>query len=166
MCLLTNQQKPKIAQKDIVAYKIFRKITKPKSIIAILSNYPVETLLSWQQNFVWLRGKTYTTELKRHKSDSFIPLDNEAAEAYLKKSEKESKISYHKSNLKWSRTKSISEGFHAALNEDRLTHFRLTHFFETGYGIELVLYKVIIPRGSEYYIDKTGLIVSNKMRLL
>jgi len=50
---------------------------------------------------------------------------------------------------------SVSEGFHAALTEDRL--------FVTA---DSPPRKFLIPKGSEYYLDATGLIVANQMKML
>jgi hypothetical protein len=51
--------------------------------------------------------------------------------------------------------KSLSEGFHSALTINRLLNINGT----TDYPI----YKCIIPKGSVYFKDETGLIISNQI---
>ena len=51
-------------------------------------------------------------------------------------------------------TNIISQGFHAALSVKRLK------------GKGWSIYEFLIPAGSEYFIDKTGLIVSNQIILV
>lgn len=86
--------------------------------------------------FEYKIGKTYKTKIKETSDDSSF--DDKAA-IELKKHKK---------------YKSFGAGFHSALKKERLIEEELC--FET-------IVKCIIPKGAEYYIGFTGLVVSNQI---
>lgn len=123
MCLVTHQTEPLIAQKDIRAYKLFRK-----------------DLSSPHQGFQYERGKLYKTEftfeVPGRWNGEFHYYDHEA-------------INYYEMI---DPQLSIEKGFHGAINISRL-----------GLKPHQIIIKYIIPKGSKYYLDGTGLIVSDQI---
>jgi len=136
MCLITEQKKPKVADKDIVCYKA--------------GGYNKQKNIFWgiYYCFEYELSKLYKTKLKES-TDCFY-YDSEAIEQYglnpfhfrPGKLMEELKKRY---NI-------IGSGFHSAESLDRLKR--------EGRSEKA---KCIIPKGSLYYKDKTGLLVSNQI---
>ena len=128
MCLVTFQRKPKILKKDLRVYK------------AVIM-YDDE-IHSTYYDFTWEKGKLYTEKLLIEK----FPF--KSVEHY------DSIVFDHYNTTSKYKLTCISDGFHAALNEQRLKN--------SPYDIM----EFLIPKGSEVYYDATGLVVSNQMMLL
>ena len=154
MCLLTNQIKPKIADRDIIVYK--------KLIRLYSCDYGITKLVSlFKSHFEWIIGKTYKTRMTVYphkKSPDKQYFDILVQDAYLNVVEQKDRYHPNCKHLvkvpKCSRTRCVVEGFHAFTTLDR------------GGRYKDDLYIAIIPKGSKYYTDKTGLIVSDQMKIL
>ena len=126
MCLQTKQREPKIAEEDIIVYKLLVETNKENE------------LKSPYTEFFYTTGEEYTTEIKPSNDDSY--LDNEA--------------SYYQQEDDRDEYYGIGEGFHSAISAKRLS--RLIQW-------KSKVYECIIPKGSEYYIGFSDLLVSNKI---
>ena len=148
MCLLTNQLKPKIADRDITVYKKLRKVFIANTKIMKLRSY-------FKSDFEWIIGKTYKTKMtvfSYKKSPDKQYFDSLVQDAYLK--DRYHPNYKHLVRVPISRTRCVVEGFHAFTTPDRIGRNKNN------------LYIAIIPKGSKYYTDKTGLIVSDQMKIL
>lgn len=134
MCLITKQKKPFIAQEDVICYKG-------------LSFY-CNMLRSPIQNFTWQLGKLYKNDLNvvnKIKKESigcgciFKYADNLSYKYYSK--------------LRVNLT-IITTGFHSCNNIERLINMDYS---------SIKVYECIIPKGSLYFEDETGLLVSNQI---
>lgn len=135
MCLITKQSKPKIATKDKVIYKI-------------LDPY----CCSIYYSFEYQMGILYKTKILETEDDTtFDDYDSCMLE------EKYGRGWKYKNKIK-----SIGSGFHGALTKERLEK---TLENEDGHAMENdgTIWKCIIPAGSEYYTNPSGLIVSNQI---
>ena len=146
MCLITNQQEPKVLKKDLIVYKkVIEKITKPL------------TFSSSIQFFEWIPGVIYKSKLRKvpkHKRNECLGFDDIVYNAYYKREYGD----YFNYIFKSKKTIAIDLGFHAALSRKRLE----INYFTTNKNI----YKFLIPKGSLYYKDSTGLIVADTMMML
>ncbi len=108
---------------------------------AIVTYYQVEDCCSSiYQEFSYIFDKLYQTEMKESNDGNYF--DSIDKRAYL---------------FPGSKTKFITNGFHSANTKQRLRdHIR--------YCIQKIT-KCIIPKGSLYYINETGCIVSNQIIL-
>ena len=136
MCLVTNQKKAKILKEDLTVYKIV--VNRNGKIYAwMYDDYQYEV------------NKLY----KQSMSVDNIPgsvMDEWVYYAYNIKTKnwKNSKFK------KYRNLNHIHEGFHSSLTIERL-----------GNVNETAIYRCVIPKGSEVFKDKTGLIVSNQIIL-
>lgn len=126
MCLQTTWKKPKIAEEDIVVYKILEEL--------------YSCLQSPFSYYIWNLNKLYETEIQFTDDDSCF--DDIAVDAKEKCIED---------------IKSIGQGFHSALTIERLND--VSGQEEFNYAV----FKCIIPKGSEYYIGLSDLVVSNRI---
>jgi len=134
MCLVTPDKTLYIAEKDLVCYKSMNPIDgKPNR---------VNSNIQW---FSYEIGKLYKTSLRKdsdyctYDSDASVALDN---------------AGYTDSHREWRQNKeitSIGQGFHSSKTKKRIQ--------EHG-G---VVYRCIIPKGSKYMKDLSGLLVSNQI---
>jgi len=134
MCLVTNQQKPFVADRDIMVYK---------KLIKNGDDYhsPIQHLFKWKP------GEVRHTPLKKvEKNKGIQTYDRKATMHY-----------YSSSSSDFLNKKSIiiGPGFHAATTRERL-----------GGGYLAKIYTFVIPEGSKYYEDVTGLIVSDTIKML
>jgi len=135
MCLITIQNDPCIAQEDLIVYKSF------------LKNTDENIFKTPFQFFTYEINKLYETEIKLVKKTEFIGI-----EAFDNDSIDKSKLDFdvHKYiNV-------ISNGFHSLKEPDRIDD-------DSIYELDLKIVECIIPKGSIYYTDNSGLIVSNKI---
>lgn len=133
MCLITTQEKCKIANKDIICYKLV--LEGKHKFVSVYFPF------SWEPN------KVYKQELNVEKTIYYQVFDTLVENHYLR----EYLNSYNKPELI-----SVTNGFHAAKEKKRFNN-------DNWVG---VMAEVIIPKGSEYYEDETGLIVSNQMKII
>jgi hypothetical protein len=126
MCLQTIWKEPKIAEEDIVVYKIL--------------NIGNDRITSPYRYFTWNLDTVYETEIKE--TTDYTCFDDKAKTEY---------------NICSEEVKSIGRGFHSALNKKRLSEDR------EEWTNEEVIFKCIIPKGSEYYIGLSDLVVSNRI---
>lgn len=105
-----------------------------------------EGLISPFEEFKYERGITYETEIKE--SDDWNCFDYQDLE-YLGNNFPTWTLGENEE------LKCFGEEFHSALQEKRLSDI-----FDTK-----VILKCIIPKGSLYYTEPTGLIVSNKIQI-
>jgi len=134
MCLITNQKKPHTATCDMVVYKLLRK--NASSLYHSTMTYEL--------------GKLYKTKIML--GTSKYCFDDEDTDEVTK--------AY---GCNWSYDYSIfsfGEGFHSAIYPDRFTS-TVGHSFSGWQG--KAIFECIIPKGSKYYKNPSGLIVSNKI---
>lgn len=127
MCLITEQQKPHIAQEDIIVYKILKK-----------------TLVSMYQFFQYKLGKLYHCEIK----------ETNIATCFDDRDQKILEKKYPNWDDIIPELKYFDEGFHSAISKNRLKSY-----VDDYHNI----FKCTIPKGSEYYTEPSGLVVSNQI---
>jgi hypothetical protein len=138
MCLITLQQTPSIAEEDITVYKILHRKSKSTAY----------------QYFEYEVGKLYLTEIEIvQKHEKWLAFDKIALK-WL------DSISPNWSRRKPSNLICIEKGFHSAMNSERLTD---KNDKKDNIIYNFILWEFIIPKGSEYYVDGTGLCVSNQI---
>lgn len=104
MCLVTDQQQPKIAEEDITVYKILQGMNAPCN------------------EFTYIVGKTYKTEIKESKdrwcfdSSDRISLNDNYGEDW----DKDESI------------KCFGQGFHSSLTADRLRRTNMSSMWNGG----------------------------------
>lgn len=132
-----DSQRPETIKEDIIVYKLFRKnhLIFCGIRIGVISPFMFKK---------YIFGKKYKTKIKIMPAIGATTFDIEELEIYVK-----SKIPIYN-------TYSIYEGFHCAINKDRL--------YKSSNNKGCDIYKVIIPKGSLIYkgIDEE-LIVSNQI---
>jgi hypothetical protein len=140
MCLITEQKKAKIANEDIVCYK-----TMDVSSEGVL--YSPYMGFNYELNKVYKERLCFS-----HTGCSFDDLTDEkykGPEYYKFYADcGDASIALKKLGLI-----EIGEGFHAALTKKRLSIKK----------IGKKIFQCKIPKGSRYYTDATGLIVSNQI---
>jgi len=145
MCLITYQKKASVAKKDIVCYKavntaesrFFDEENRPRTeIVATSKNH----------NFHWEISVLYKTRMAKAKNDIAVA-DDTVDEFYFGSAAFDQRAKTMRQN----RLVSIGPGFHAFLHGSR-----------KGYRINATC---VIPKGSRYYRDATGLITANQMKM-
>ena len=144
MCLITMTKEPFIAEEDFTVYKEMKprygKSVKDKGLLSPYYDH-------WYEF-----GKTYSVDMKIEDVDYDLPspffFDEISFADYneLKNEEWDERCEIY----------SVSCGFHAALTK---TRFEDSVF----YAMPELIVECTIPKGSEYYTDRTGLIVSNRI---
>lgn len=148
MCLITEQIEPRIAEEDVVVYKhMFRKIQKKKFLGITIKTYVY--MMSPFQFHVYELGVQPKINIVKGK---FF----EACQFYSNHDSIHYNQKYNLRDLCTSELLiSISEGYHSMMPDS--PHAALE--YENTY-------KCIIPKGSEYYVGGTGLVVSNQIIIL
>ncbi len=136
MCLITKQIRPIKIRKERTCYKL---VWIPKEENNVKSIY---------NPFKYMLGLLYETELK------YINADHNDAIAFDCKVD--SYYGYRPLRKMKCNLTVVTEGFHSALEVDR---FRWDSYIPYNYGIV----KCTIPVGALIHLDKTGLIVSDKI---
>ena len=135
MCLLTYQKEPKILTEDLVVYKILERDFRAYTF----------------KHFVYKVKKLYKTVITKIEinsyEDDFLFCDD-LDQNYYKPLIKDL-------NYKEGEIVAIQEGFHSAKSVERVKQISV-------YSDPFIV-KCIIPAGSEYYEDETGLCVSNQI---
>lgn len=149
MCLITSQTKPLIASEDITCYKyMFRDNSTDNQYVSCYDHNFNGSNISWEI------GKVRSAEIKQNYE--FTYQDN------ITKSFYSESLSHMDHNLV-----SFGEGLHASLTFDRITPVKcLSGYSYTYLSNDLVYTEMLIPKGSEYFLDETGLIVANQMILV
>ena len=131
MCLITLRKNPIIAQEDFVVYKVLDFVDE-------------NTAAAPHYSFTYELGKTYSTRICE--SARWQAYDELATDAWF----------YLERTFTRNEIMCIGAGFHACIKSDRtnITKYEATE-------LKRKIYKCIIPAGTEYYTDGTGLIVSN-----
>lgn len=140
MCLITTQHEPLTATEDMLVYKMFGYHPMKQELYAphIIS-------------FKYETGRLYETEIKEYDGKHWTCADNEDTQ-------------WLNANFPdwWPNgcpgLKCFANGFHFATTKERLTR---TAFFRD----DLLFKECIVPKGSIYYLDATGLGVANKIIL-
>lgn len=136
MCLVVHRDtQKKIAEKDITVYKELRHIYE-------------NVVSACYQDFNYRLEKLYKTEITKETPNEVIHtcFDCKDAEVLMKAYGDSWRIN---ENLV-----SYAQGFHSALAQDR---FKELAYYNSS------IYKCVIPKGSEYYENLSGLIVSNQI---
>ena len=135
MCLLTYQKEPKILTEDLVVYKILERDFRAYTF----------------KHFVYKVKKLYKTVITKIEINSYEDdflfcddLDQNYYEPLIKDL-----------NYKEGEIVAIQKGFHSAKSVERVKQIS---FYSNPFVV-----KCIIPAGSEYYEDETGLCVSNQI---
>lgn len=162
MCLITEQRKPFIASRDITVYKemnIASKILKPGF---------------WPCSFVYEYGILYQTEIL--KSELIMYHDQLVVDFYGFKLEQQKPFTGKLSGKIVKRITTVRERY--AFYKDIKIACERKILFSYGAGFhsmsrarlkncklntEQIITECTIPKGSLYYRDKTGLIVSNQI---
>ena len=135
MCLLTYQKEPIILKEDKVVWKVMKEEIAGK-------------ILAWFNNFYYTLNKLCKQPINI--GDTVEAFDDPQFEMYI--DEIDLKTYILKENVI-----SIDKGFHA------FTDKVLARKYAPIGSTNRFLYKCIIPAGSEYYEDETGLCVSNQI---
>jgi len=135
MCLLTYQKEPIILKEDKVVWKVMKEEIAGK-------------ILAWFNNFYYTLNKLCKQPINI--GDTVQAFDDPQFEMYI--DEIDLKTYILKENVI-----SIDKGFHA------FTDKVLARKYAPIGSTNRFLYKCIIPAGSEYYEDETGLCVSNQI---
>jgi len=147
MCLITRQQKSITAKKDIVVFKQIKVnpvMTNDENIIEYMSPY---------NHFYWKKGVTYKQKMMFTNKNKLVKryiihvYDFTCREYYFVGFTTLECLRYPESRI-------IQNGFHAAISPKRFAKFQY-----------LKTYPFVIPKGAKYYLDDTGLIVSNIMKI-
>lgn len=147
MCLITTQKEPKIATEDIVVYKH-------------ANAYEDYVTSAFYGCFEYHFGELYETEIMQSFSRQYHDDFDGDALAQLMGTEhqeivKMSYVTYAESFDKARKKhgmRSFGPGFHSVLKKDRLPSSE-----------SLVIVECTIPKGAEYYIGISDLVVSNKI---
>ncbi len=130
-------------------------VTKQKEALIAENDIPIWKLLTKEKlgyffSFPYIFNTVYQTKMKIDN----IPVnyfDNVVADYYnFKDFIEDSKTLTH-----------IHEGLHSFIDKERIKNYRSNHLC-----INSIVVEGIIPKGSLYYIDYTGLVVSNQIKLL
>lgn len=133
MCLVTTQKKQYYTKKDMVVYKEVR-------------FYDDNVVKSPYEYFFYEIGKLYETKF------SFLN--------YGYCYDVIAEYDFDEIRINRIPFKIIAEGFHSFSNIDRIPlHLKMPPALD--YPVRL--YECVIPKGSQYFKDRTGLIVSNKI---
>lgn len=135
MCLLTYQKEPIILKEDKVVWKVMKEEIAGK-------------ILTWFNNFYYTLNKLCKQPINI--GDTVQAFDDPQYEMYIDEID-------HKTYILKENVISIDKGFHA------FTDKRLARKYAPIGSTYKFLYKCIIPAGSEYYEDETGLCVSNQI---
>lgn len=138
MCLITEQKTPLIAESDIIVYKQVRNVEDNLNLV-----------LSTNQSFPYTLKKLYETEIKPRVLQRFSYADYIVDEYYTKVYGNDYR--YNQELLQ------LAEGFHFYRNLDRVEPIKRRN--DAFYCIV----KCIVPAGAIYYVDSTGLGISNKI---
>lgn len=141
MCLITDQKEPFIAEEGIVVYKAMREIE---------DNFAYSLL----QGFAYKMNSThFTTILPSYEPRYASGYDRKTL--YKAYSEKElNKLMYSYEYGKSSILKAFGQGFHSFVD-------LVAVFNHVNYRKAIV--KCIIPKGAEYYLNASGVCVSNQI---
>lgn len=136
MCLITYKQDVKITNRDIIVYKALHHRYSPH----MGTHYEVDL--------------EYDSELK-FEVDIHSPADNIAGEWLRRYSPLNGDI--EQSLI------CVSEGLHSITNVKRAIDYSKDYYNGGISNKKLTIYEATIPAGSQYVMDETGLIVSNKL---
>jgi len=143
MCLITNQLEPKIAEEDIPVYKKLLSSKLGLNYVTSVYQNHLYTLKELNITKIWSTKNEYEMVF-------FDSTDDAAVHNYLRKI-CDYKFIYWRPFVLDNILLCIAEGFHSALSPDRLGN------------LAGLTYKCTIPKGSEYYLSFTDLIVSNQI---
>ena len=147
MSLITRSNCVDIVEENIKVYKYVRIID---------GNYHSEF-----NGFCYKQGVIYETKLKTSELSLFSSIemfDEVVIKKYIPDGIKQGSIELQEYIM--NNYKCINEGFHSSFSKERLKN-RLKDILKLRKDFEIR--EFIIPRGSEYYKDETGLLVSNRI---
>lgn len=144
MCLITNQRTPYIAEKDIIVYKAL-----------MLTSHEDRVRPTYIVGFEYILGRLYNTIITNSTTE-YACLDSEDSIAIEKAYDipPSPNAMYRKAKVNAGELMSYTNGFHSALDKDRLRDELYNHS-------SVHIFECIIPKGSEYYINASGLVISN-----
>ena len=138
MCLITSKRSYKIAREDFTVWKLLDLDNK-----------------SSVQEFQYERGVLYGEPIELigedlYKGVEIFPADNIDQEHLREVYNWESSSKYNPALIY------IRKGYHSYLTENRITNFTVR---------DTKIVEFIIPKGARYYIDDTGICVSNRIKM-
>lgn len=143
MCLITTQQEAFISAEDMTVYKsMYHYLGRIRAI---------------HREFYYDIGKLYETEIKEVEKSYHRLAADEVDEKTLSRLEEYSgwELGYRGGkpiqNIRY-----IGQGFHSALRESRARELGSDSYAN-------FIYRCTIPEGSEYFLNPSGLVVSNKL---
>ena len=140
MCLVTKQKRAKITKEEMRVYKFLHR--------------NAEKYYSPYQDKQWLVGKLEKTKIKRTNDEEEMGFfDKKAINNYKAISQ----FSCRADEILYCGVEGLifyKEGFHFALTAKRLMDASIN---------KEDIYEFIIPKGARYYLDETGLGVTNKI---
>ena len=134
MCLITKNKQKYIATEDMVVYKTLREIDENR-------------ICSEHMNFTYTLNKLYIEEMLP--SDDICFYDSWASMKYNTATSKAT------DDVQSNVAICIGQGFHF------MTEYKRA--FNDALYSDIDVYKCIIPKGSEYYLDNSDLGVSNQI---
>ena len=140
MCLVTKIKKVKIAKRDITVWKIL--------------NEDLSTI--FQENFQYNKGELVKSSFSYDHQDGHWKVFNNNIRKKLNDK-------YPRWSFKHKGMMCIARGLHSVLTKKdaiRYSNEGLSKFFNAK------VFKAVIPKGSEYYKDGFGQIVSNQLIIL
>lgn len=137
MCLVTEIKTPFVAEEDMVVYKIL--CNKNGKICSVIECY------------FWDIGEIHYAEISFKTPEHLDCTHDDVVYEFYKNYSLEELIQ-------------VSKGFHSAESIERLQKSWLWHYVESENNSEHVV-QCTIPKGSTYYKDSTGLLVSNQLRV-
>ena len=146
MCLITKQREAVVAAADIVVYKLFIR----------------DSLTTLHRNYTYESDGVHQTEFT-FSDDLFVPLDYKVDdwlwETYPDLRPDWSAGAYHLSDA--AGCISVQQGFHSYGSTERAKYNKTDQYLQDESNV--VIRACIIPTGSLYYEDETGLLVSNQI---
>lgn len=137
MCLITEQKEPIILKEDLIVYKVLR-----------------PDLESPMQYFNYILGRFYEFGIMPSKNPMW---PDSVASEYYGKDNIQTKSPY---NTITKGLYAYGEGLHFITSKER------AYVYTEGIYGQMVIVKCLIPAGAEVYYDKTGLGVTNKLKVI
>lgn len=144
MCLITTQKEPKIAEHDLISYKLLQEDLRPILFYITKDN---------KGFFKYVLGELNKTEIKVggiYDWQCFGDVDLDWVERFTQ-------------GQSWSQHPDLinfTEGFHSSFTKEPFNGVTIDR---VGTSPKWLMFECTIPKGSEYYENPVGLVVSNQI---